>query len=175
MATSLHTRVSADALFIGNGLGLYPNNPPDHGMATLPYLDGVVWEHFLGFEMLDDSNGSLVPALYQQAVDLITQVSVASNKTVLVKAWPGYVIYVCFHGCIHVCVYVWMYVFRCACVHACMDACTVLPLRDCSGLRICFFLFQACDNTHRPSWPQLEPGCGRCCAVYLRRSRFCCE
>jgi hypothetical protein len=51
-------------------------------------LDGVVYEHFLGFEMLDPTNGTLIPALFEEARQLLLNAT-ALNKTVLVKAWPG--------------------------------------------------------------------------------------
>ena len=85
---AIKTVMGPNAQVIGNGLGLYPNNPPDHGMSSLPFMDGVVWEHFLAFEMLDPKNGSLIPSLFDEMVTLLTNVS-SMNKTILVKAWPG--------------------------------------------------------------------------------------
>lgn len=86
---SLYSVVGSDAHLIGNALVQYPDNPPDHGMDNIPYLDGAVFEHFLSFEMLDPKNGSLIPSLFDQAINLINNVSVYQGKTVLVKAWPG--------------------------------------------------------------------------------------
>lgn len=85
---SIRKSMRPGSLLIGNGLTQYPNNPPDHGLAQLGDVDGVCFEHFLSFEMLDPSNGSLVPAMYQQAVELIGNAT-AAGKVVLVRGWPG--------------------------------------------------------------------------------------
>lgn len=80
--------MGAGARLIGNGLELYPRDPPDHGAGVLPFMDGVVWEHWLAFKMLDAVNGSLVPALFDEAVGLLANAT-AGGKVVLVKGWPG--------------------------------------------------------------------------------------
>jgi hypothetical protein len=85
---AIQTAMGPTAQVIGNGLGLYPNDPPDHGVSFLPSLDGVVWEHFLAFEMLDPKNGSLIPTLFDESLQLIAE-AVALDKTVLIKGWPG--------------------------------------------------------------------------------------
>lgn len=85
--TALKGIVSPDFEVIGNGLAQY-GEPADGGVAVLPFVDGVCWEHFMAFEMLDPKNGTLIPALFDAAVALIANVS-AQGKTVLVKTWPG--------------------------------------------------------------------------------------
>jgi hypothetical protein len=80
--------VGPSGVVIANGLGLYPDNPPDHGLSLLPHVDGLMVEHFMAFESLDPVNGTLVPAMFAEAVALLATAA-ADNKTVLVRAWPG--------------------------------------------------------------------------------------
>lgn len=76
-----------ETMLFGNGLDEYAQIA-GHGVDALPYLDGIVYEHFLAFEMLDPVNGTVVPALFDEAMGLILNAS-AQGKGVLVKAWPG--------------------------------------------------------------------------------------
>lgn len=85
---TLKSVMGPNSQVIGNGLGQYTDNPPDHGISSLPFMDGVVWEHFLSFEMLDPKNGSLIPSLFDQMISLVNNVTLM-NKTVLIKGWPG--------------------------------------------------------------------------------------
>jgi len=74
---------------IGNGIALY-GYPPDHGVSSLPYLDGVCFEHFASFELIG-ANGSLVPALMAELIGLV-QIAAVAEQTVLIKSWPGPVV-----------------------------------------------------------------------------------
>ena len=76
----------ANHAMIGNGLSEY-SYPPDHGISSLEFLDGVCIEHFGAFEGVD-SNGNLIPANLFLWAQLTAQ-AVSLNKTVLIKAWIG--------------------------------------------------------------------------------------
>ena len=77
------------AQYFSNSFALHGDDPPQHGAEVLPFVDGVIFEHFMSFEMLDArGNGSLVPRLYQEALDLI-DFATRRGKAVLVRGWPG--------------------------------------------------------------------------------------
>jgi hypothetical protein len=76
------------ARLIGNGITMYEGNPPDHGLAVLPWVDGLCHEHFLGFEQLDRATGQTSPAMFAAVVSAI-HAATDAGKVVLVKGWPG--------------------------------------------------------------------------------------
>ena len=80
-------KLLANHVVIGNGLSEY-SYPPDHGMFSLAFLDGVCIEHFGAFEGVDDRNGSILPANLLLWAQLTAQ-AVSLNKTVLIKTWIG--------------------------------------------------------------------------------------
>ena len=75
------------ALLIANALTQYAT-PPDHGLALLPFVDGLMLEHFNSFESLDRVTGALSPAAFALTARLVREAS-AAGKVVLIKAWPG--------------------------------------------------------------------------------------
>lgn len=87
-AAAVHAAMRPGALLFGNGLAAYTNNPPDHGLALAPYLDGFCYEHFNAFESLNAQTGQLVPSQFALALALIRNAT-AMGKPVLVRAWPG--------------------------------------------------------------------------------------
>ena len=76
------------ARLIGNGISMYPGNPPDHGLAVTPWVDGFCHEHFLGFEQLNQATGATSPAMFALVVSAIRN-STGAGKVVLIKGWPG--------------------------------------------------------------------------------------
>ena len=87
-AAAVHAAMRPGARLFGNGLSAYNNNPPDHGWALVPFLDGFCYEHFLGFESLNAATGALIPSQFALAAALIRNATDA-GKPVLVRAWPG--------------------------------------------------------------------------------------
>jgi hypothetical protein len=76
------------ARVIGNGITMYSGNPPDHGLAVLPWVDGLCMEHFLAFEQLDRQTGATTPQMFAVVRSAILNAT-AAGKVVLVKGWPG--------------------------------------------------------------------------------------
>ena len=70
-----------------NAVNFY-HGSTQHGIEVLPFVDGLCFEHFNSFELVDPHTGQLDPQLFQQSVDLIENAT-RMDKVVLVRGWPG--------------------------------------------------------------------------------------
>ena len=71
---------------VGNGIVEY-GGFIDHDMASLPYMGGIMAEHFAVFEAVNP-DGTLDAPMIANMISLVAEAA-ASNKTVVVALWPG--------------------------------------------------------------------------------------
>ena len=75
---------------LGNGLSVYPNpDEPDFGLSTLPYIGGIMNEHFAVFEQVNSTSDSLIKDLVVEDMVAIDKAIATPNKTVMLRFWPG--------------------------------------------------------------------------------------